>query len=428
SIQQVLLLPRVIVTSVRAESGGKSSPDTGISKTLVSFPVKVSHFQQPASGENRYEPPRPEKAALLDVGELGGQSEREIQLGQEVSQDNAQHLSGTSHKDDDSSSSSSSSSDSSSDSESEGEDKEPVTDLQVNKGENDGGYKGLPSAAQKSSSSPDHVSLEKEHPIAEEQKNGMGMRGANAEDLQDFAPVVSTEEQSLHTTLLPTKMIPTGADEMETADGTVPNERASSTAAVDSEEIKILSTSEELPTGGVMMLTPESGETQLLSTTTSEEFSVESLKMLAPESREILIQLSSTSEELPTGGVEMSSLECIETQIISPATSEELPAGVVETLAPESMDSQIFSTTTSEELPAGVVETLAPEFMDSQILSTTTCEELPAEEGAAELHESSEDTLLLPFVSCHLSLVHKLTAQSNMSLTPTLHLVSPTPN
>ncbi|XP_073420800.1 NADH dehydrogenase [ubiquinone] flavoprotein 3, mitochondrial isoform X3 [Dendrobates tinctorius] len=46
-LQQVLLLlPRISVTPVRGESGGKGSPHTRDSKTLVSFPVKASHFQQ----------------------------------------------------------------------------------------------------------------------------------------------------------------------------------------------------------------------------------------------------------------------------------------------------------------------------------------------------------------------------------------------
>ncbi|XP_063807208.1 NADH dehydrogenase [ubiquinone] flavoprotein 3, mitochondrial isoform X1 [Pseudophryne corroboree] len=42
---EAFLLPRISVTPVRAINGGEGSSQTGICKTLVSFPVKFSNFQ-----------------------------------------------------------------------------------------------------------------------------------------------------------------------------------------------------------------------------------------------------------------------------------------------------------------------------------------------------------------------------------------------
>ncbi|XP_040278664.1 NADH dehydrogenase [ubiquinone] flavoprotein 3, mitochondrial isoform X2 [Bufo bufo] len=344
---KVLLLPRICVTSVRMESGGKGSPPTGISKTLVSFPVKISNFQQATTGENRNEPLRPVKGLQQYVAGLDGQLDREMELRQEVSYSSGQSVDEMSHKQDDSSSSSSS--DSSSDSEGEGE--EPATDLHISKEESSEGHPGLPPATHKVPSSPGHTSLEKKSTIPLEK---MDQTRTGREDLQEFATAVTIEEQSLQTFPLPTKKTLPVADKMEGPDRAVSTQGASSTAAADSEEAKIQLTSKELPAGAV--------ETKILLTT--------------------------TSKELPPGAVENPAPMSGKTQILSTTTSEEPLTGIVEMPATMSGKTQILSTTTSKELPPGAVEMPAPMSGKTQILSTTTSEELPVQKEAAELHES----------------------------------------
>ncbi|XP_044140240.1 NADH dehydrogenase [ubiquinone] flavoprotein 3, mitochondrial isoform X2 [Bufo gargarizans] len=362
---KVLLLPRICVTSVRMESGGKGSPPTGISKTLVSFPVKISNFQQATTGENRNEPLRPVKGLQQYVAGLDGQLDREMELRQEVSYSSGQSVDEMSHKQDNSSSSSSS--DSSSDSEGEGE--EPATDLHISKKESSEGHPGLPPATHKVPSSPGHTSREKKSPIPLDK---MDQTRTAREDLQEFATVVTIEEQSLQTVSLPTKKILPGADKMEGPDRAVPTQGASSTAAADSEEAKIQSTSKELPAGAV--------ETKILLTTTSKE--------LPAGAVETKILLTTTSKELPPEAVEMPAPMSGKTQMLSTTTFEEPPTGIVEMPAPMSGKTQILLTTTSEEPPTRIVETPAPMSGKTQILSTTTSEELPVQKEAAELHES----------------------------------------
>ncbi|XP_069800560.1 NADH dehydrogenase [ubiquinone] flavoprotein 3, mitochondrial isoform X2 [Dendropsophus ebraccatus] len=396
---QVMLLRGISVTSVRAETGGKGSPHTEYSKTLVSFAVKVSHFQQPATGETRNEHPGSVMAPLLNVGGLGGESYRETQLEQSMADSSARSIGGTQRDD------SSSSSDSSSDSEGE-ENIGPDTGLQADKGESGARLQGLPSAGQKSSVRSVQLSVKEESPVAPEQSDKMEMRGGNAEDLQDAAPVITTEK--------PTNMTPPRVAK-KSPDRTDFCNEASSTAATSS-KFEIPSPSQELSAGGVQekstktqnlsspskelpgeevdISAPESRETHILSSTTSEELLGEEVDTSAPESRETHILSSTTSEELLGGDVETSAPESRETHILSSTTSEELLGGEVDTSAPESRETHILSSTTSEELLGGDVETSAPESRETHILSSTTSEELLGEEVDTSAPESRETHIL----------------------------------
>ncbi|KAG8545624.1 hypothetical protein GDO81_020584 [Engystomops pustulosus] len=273
-LQQVL--PRISVTCVRAQGGGKGSSNKGGSKTLVSFPVRVSQCQRPATGENRDEALRAVSALLRDDG---GQSGTEVHTAQGVSQS----IDCTAQKDN----SSSSSSDSSSDSESEEEDSEPVSDRHADLA--DGG--GHPGQNHKSSSI-------REILVAPEQKDKMWLRGKNAEELKNYASAMTIAE-------LPPKT-PLGARQVETPSRMVHGQGDSATSAANS---KMSKTSDELPVGGIEIVAMESTKTQIISTTRSKEAS---------------------------GGAEETSSP--EAPIISTTRSEEASGGAEETSAPESAE------------------------------------------------------------------------------------------
>ncbi|XP_071989653.1 NADH dehydrogenase [ubiquinone] flavoprotein 3, mitochondrial [Engystomops pustulosus] len=337
SVRRLQVLPRISVTCVRAQGGGKGSSNKGGSKTLVSFPVRVSQCQRPATGENRDEALRAVSALLRDDG---GQSGTEVHTAQGVSQSN----------------SSSSSSDSSSDSESEEEDSEPVSDRHADLA--DGG--GHPGQSHKSSSI-------REIPVGQEQKDKMWLRGKNAEELKNYASAMTIAE-------LPPKT-PLGARQVETPSRMV-HGRDSATSAANS---KMSKTSDELPVGGIEIVAMKSTKTQIISTTRSEEASGGAEETSSPEAQII----STTRSEQASGGAEETSSP--EAQIISTTRSEEASGGAEETSSPEA---QIISTTRSEEASGGAEETSSPE---AQIISTTRSEEAS---GGAEETSSPEAPII----------------------------------
>ncbi|XP_069616466.1 NADH dehydrogenase [ubiquinone] flavoprotein 3, mitochondrial isoform X1 [Ranitomeya imitator] len=263
-LQQVLLLlPRIGVTPVRGESGGKGSLHTGDNKTLVIFPVKASHFQKSDAGENRNGTLRPVAAPLLEVGRSGRLSDREMQSEQKILSHTDQCMDGSSHIEDDSGSDSSS--DSSSDSESE-EEIRKVT--RVNKGHSSGELRDWSPSAQTSSHSPSPTSLEKECLVAQEQKVRTGLSKENAEDMQDFAQVVTVKEKVLHAPPLHSKMTILASDKVKTVD------RSGLSEGADSEDIVIPSTFEVLPSETVETPASDSSVTHILSSTSSVELPV----------------------------------------------------------------------------------------------------------------------------------------------------------
>ncbi|XP_075053674.1 NADH dehydrogenase [ubiquinone] flavoprotein 3, mitochondrial [Mixophyes fleayi] len=330
---EAFLLPRINVTPVRAKNGGKRSSHTGISKTLVSFPVKFSNFQDTASGENRNrshpEPLTTVHAPVPDAGSVSGQSEGDVQIGHEVSQQEIQRADKEPQQEDDSSSSSS-------DSESE-EEEEDAAPAHNKKRESD----GTSIQASDHRQSPTHV----ERPLTQEHKGTEVLKEKSAgneksEVLVDTAPSVAAEEQM---TVVGCQSLG-GIEKSEVLVDTAPSVAAEeqmtvvgcqSLGGIENSEVLVdtapsVAAEEQTTVVGCRSLGGIENSEVLVDTAPSvaaeEQTTVVGCQSLGGKERE----RSEDGEILPVGPSSSDGIEATGTQILPSGKCEELPKGIEE--------------------------------------------------------------------------------------------------